>query len=113
MTGSDFSNAQIDGITLDKGDWAYTNLRHTRLAKQDLSGIRFFEADLSEANLEKANLRGSDLTRAVLTKAKLQGADLRGANMDGVDFKALDVKGVRMDQHQAVLFLRSYGAKVD
>jgi uncharacterized protein YjbI with pentapeptide repeats len=113
MTGSDFSGAQMDGITIAQGDWAYTNLRHARLGKQVFRGVRFLEADFTEANLEKADLRDCDLTRVSFSKAKLQGADLRGASLEGVDLKGLDVKGVRMDAGQAVLFLRSYGARVD
>ena len=93
MTGSDFSNSNMDGITILLGDWSYTNLRHTRLARQDLRGVRFYEADFSEANLEKTDLRKCDLTRATLSKAKLQGADIRGAKMDGVDFKTFALKG--------------------
>lgn len=113
MTGSDFSGAQMDGITLSQGDWSYTNLRHTRLGKQDLRGIRFFEADFTDTDFTKADLRDCDLTRSILSRAKLQGADLRGANLEGIDLKSLDIKGVRLDREQAVLFVRSYGAKVD
>jgi fluoroquinolone resistance protein len=113
MTGSDFSGAQMDGISLLQGDWSYTNLRHTKLTKQDLRGVRFYEADLSDANLEKADLRDCDLTRVTLSRAKLKGADLRGANLEGIDLKTLDVKGTRMDSLQAIMFLRSYGARID
>jgi len=113
MTGSDFAGAKLDGFTIVQGDWSYTNLRLARLDRQDLRGARFFEADLSETSLQKADLRGADLTRCILDKAKLKGADLRDAVLDGVNFKALDVEQVRMDREQAVLFMRSYGAKVD
>ncbi|MNI72869.1 Pentapeptide repeats (8 copies) [compost metagenome] len=58
-------------------------------------------------------MRDCDLTRVTLSKAMLKGADLRGAKLDGMNLKALDVTGVRMDMEQAVLFLRSYGAKID
>lgn len=113
MTGSDFSGAQMDGVTLIQGDWSYTNLRHTKLGKQDLRGIRFYETDFSDTDLGKADLRDCDMTRATLSRAKLMGADLRGANLEGIDLKSLDVKGARIDTEQAVLFMRSYGAKVD
>lgn len=113
MTGSDFSGAQLDGITLAGGDWSYTNFRHARLGKQDLRGIRFYEADLSDVDLGKADLRDCDLTRVTLSRAKLTGADLRGANLEGIDLESLDIKGTRMDREQAVLFMRSFGAKVD
>ena len=53
------------------------------------------------------------LPEPFLSRAKLQGADLRGANLEGIDLKSLDIKGVRLDREQAVLFVRSYGAKVD
>ena len=113
MTGSDFAGAQMDGVSLVKGDWSYTNLRHTRLGKQDLRGIRFFEADLSECDLTKADLRDCDLTRVSMSRVKLEGADLRGAILEGIDLKSLDFKKVRIDREQAVLIARSLGAKVD
>ncbi|SEN95816.1 pentapeptide repeat-containing protein [Paenibacillus sp. OV219] len=112
MTGSDFSSATMDGISIIKGDWSYTNLRHSKLVRQDLRGVKFHEADLSGANLEKADLRDCDLTMAILANAKLHGADVRGAKMEGVDFKSLTVTGMRMDREQTVLFTLAYGAKV-
>lgn len=112
MTGSDFSGSNMDGITIFQGDWSYTNLRNTRLVKQDLRGVKFHEADLSAANLEKADLRDCDLTMAILAKAKLQGTDVRGAKMEGVDFKTFTITGMRMDREQSVLFALSHGAKV-
>ncbi len=113
MTGSDFSGAQMDGISMIGGDWSYTNLRHIKLGKQDLRGIRFHEVDFSDTDLGKADLRDCDMSRATLTRTKLTGTDLRGANLEGIDLKSMDVKGARMDREQAVLFMRSYGAKVD
>ncbi|GFN32886.1 pentapeptide repeat-containing protein [Paenibacillus xylaniclasticus] len=113
LTGSDFTKTRLDGITIVQGDWSYTNLKHAHLAKQDLRGVLFMEADLHGANLEKADLRKCDLTRAQLSQAKLTGADLRGAETAGVDWLTVNVKGARMDGAQAVGFLRSYGAKVD
>ncbi len=112
MTGSDFSGASLDGITIDGGDWSYTNLRLARLAKQNLRGIKFHEADLSGADLDKADLRDCDLSMALLAKANLQGTDLRGADMEGVDFKTLTLAGTKMDREQAVLFSKAYGAKI-
>ena len=53
MTGSDFEEANLDGITIISGDWSYTNLRFANLSKQMLKGIRLVEADLYECNLEK------------------------------------------------------------
>jgi fluoroquinolone resistance protein len=103
----------VDGITIDGGDWSYTNLRHANLSKQDLRGVRFFEADFTDTDLTKADLRDCNLERVSLSRAKLAGADLRGANLEGVGLKSLDVKGARMDREQSVLFMRSYGAKVD
>lgn len=112
MTGSDFTGSTMDGITILQGDWSYTNLRHSRLVRQDLCGIKFHETDFSGANLEKADLRNCDLTMAILTKAMLQDADVRGAKLEGVDFRTFNIAGVRMDREQSVLFSLSYGAKV-
>lgn len=113
MVGTDFTNVLWDGITINGGDWSYTNLRHANFTRQDLRSVRFMEADLTESKLEKADLRGADLTRTNLTKTKLAGADLRGADMSGVNFKALDLAKVRIDMFQAVAFAKAYGAKID
>ena len=112
MIGSDFASANVDGITIVRGDWSYTNLRNANLSKQSLRGVVFVEADLSQCKLEKADLRDADLTRARLGNALLKGADLRGAVLGGIDFKSLDMKDVRIDAIQAVDFARSYGAKI-
>lgn len=85
MTGSDFAGAYLDGITIQGGEWSYTNLRQANLSKQALKGIRLIEADLTECNLQKADLREADLSGAKLFKAVLKGADLRGAKMDRID----------------------------
>ena len=92
MTGSDFEEANLDGITIISGDWSYTNLRFANLSKQILKGIRLIEADLYECNLEKADLREADLTGAQLGKAKLSGANLKGAIVDRIDFTSFDLK---------------------
>lgn len=54
MTGSDFEEANLDGLTIKGGDWSYTNFRFANLGKQKLKDIRLVEADLYECNLEKS-----------------------------------------------------------
>ncbi|MCS1351978.1 pentapeptide repeat-containing protein [Mechercharimyces sp. CAU 1602] len=113
LVGSDLSGAKLEGMTVIRGDWSFTNLRHANLARQSLQGVRLVEADLYEADLCNADLRNADMRRAILDKVKLQGADLRGARVDGIDFTHTDVCGVRMEYAEAILFARSYGVKVE
>lgn len=113
MTGSGFEEANLTGLLISGGDWSYVNLRGHSLARLDLRGVKFREADLYRCNLERCDLRKADLHRAVLTQAKLAGADLRGAEVEGVDFTGFDLHRVKLDFGQAVAVARAYGAQVD
>jgi uncharacterized protein YjbI with pentapeptide repeats len=55
------------------------------LARADLVGVRWRDADLRRAALRGALLLGADLRGADLRLADLLGADLRGADLRGAD----------------------------
>ena len=84
MMGSDFSKAQLDGFTAAGGDWSYTNLKHARLAKQDLRGICFKEADICRTRTWRRRTSGTATwTRVNLSQAKLKGADFAAPGWTG------------------------------
>src|SRR5262245_58336900 len=53
------------------------------LVGQDLRGVNFSDANLSEANFTNSNLSEADLSNANLIWADFSGADLTGANLSG------------------------------
>jgi uncharacterized protein YjbI with pentapeptide repeats len=55
------------------------------LARADLVGVRWRDADLRRASLRGALLLGADLRGADLRLADLLGADVRGADLRGAD----------------------------
>jgi uncharacterized protein YjbI with pentapeptide repeats len=113
MVGSHFDGVVWAGSRIEGGDWSLTDLRGARWPKAGLKAIRLAEADLSGADLREADLRQADLSRATLAGADLAGADLRGARLEGVDFRAVTLRGAHLDSLQAVLVVRSLGARVD
>ncbi len=110
MTGSNFIETNLSGITIIAGDWSYVHMNGCYFKGLDLRLVKFKQANLFKANLEKADLRGADFTQAILSGASLKGADLRGAKIDGVDVKSLDLNKTKIDLTQAVIIAEAYGA---
>ncbi|MCC3422188.1 MULTISPECIES: pentapeptide repeat-containing protein [unclassified Microcoleus] len=91
LVGADFSGQVLTNDSFNKA-----NLRNSNFTNADLGGVSLFGANMEEANFEGANLRGAtlDLARmmkANLTNAILEGAfayntRLEGAVIDGADF---------------------------
>jgi hypothetical protein len=91
LVGADFTGRVLTDDSFNKA-----NLRNSNFTNADLRGVSLFGANLEEANLEGANLTGAtlDLARmmkANLTNAILEGAfayntKLEGAIIDGADF---------------------------
>ncbi|WP_026688895.1 pentapeptide repeat-containing protein [Alteribacter aurantiacus] len=113
MTGSSFIEAILTGMSIEEGDWSYTNFRLQALGKQNFTNVRLMEADFYEADLTGVVFSGADLTRAKLMKANLKKADLREAVVDGINFKDLELNDTKLDWHQAIRVAESHGAKVD
>ncbi len=91
LVGADFSGRALNDDSFNKA-----NLRNSNFSNADLQGVSLFGANMEEANLTGANLTGAtlDLARmmkANLTNAILEGAfayntKLEGAIIDGADF---------------------------
>jgi len=94
LSGMDLSYIYLDGcsgITFEKADLTYTDLRHAYLLNCNF-------------NMHKANLQGADLSNAVLSGVNLTEADLRGANLNKariymVDFRGADFRGASLGFH--------------
>ena len=83
--GVQVARTNLEGIefaeaNLAHSDLSYTNLRYSKLARADLTG-----ADLTGADLEGADLRGAKLKGAKLKDARLEDANLIGADINGAD----------------------------
>ncbi len=91
LIGADFSGRALNDDSFNKA-----NLRNSNFSNADLQGVSFFGAKMEEANFEGANLTGATLDfarmmKANLTNAILEGAfayktKLKGAIIDGADF---------------------------
>jgi uncharacterized protein YjbI with pentapeptide repeats len=90
--GGDFMFAELAGVDLTEADfyWAMFHnavLEGAILARCDLRGARFNEANLRHADLSGANCGLDNLGGSTdFIKADLSGANLRNANLGGADF---------------------------
>lgn len=77
-------------------DFSLADLRGMTLTGADLSGSHLRGANLSEANLRHANLRGADLQAAMLWAAEMDSANLSGANLRHANAQWAQMNGVKM-----------------
>jgi fluoroquinolone resistance protein len=110
--GANFTEARVEAITVQGGDWSYANLRHLDLEKLDARGVKFESADFYGSVLKSADLRDCDLRRVNFDQAKLEGVDFRGGQLEGVDLSTLSLKKAKMDMGQAILFAQCHGIVV-
>ncbi len=85
-------NADLQRANLSK---AYLSDRERRI---DLSGVDFFQANLSGASLKNSIIQGAQFYEATLSGTTLRGCDLRSANfyaatLCNVDLRGADLKG--------------------
>jgi uncharacterized protein YjbI with pentapeptide repeats len=115
---ADLRNADLGNALLDGANVSQANMRHIRLARASLNGLRATEADLrgadlscviargaiwNSARLEDVNMRGAVLTRASffgsrLTRATLAGADLTEAVLNFAELEDADFTGAILRQ---------------
>ncbi|MCC3430595.1 MAG: pentapeptide repeat-containing protein, partial [Microcoleus sp. PH2017_04_SCI_O_A] len=74
LVGADFSGQVLTNDSFNKA-----NLRNSNFTNADLGGVSLFGANMEEANFEGANLRGATLDLARMMKANLTNAILEGA----------------------------------
>ena len=110
LTGSSFSGANTAAMTIEGGDWSYTDLREQEFYKMRLEEINFKGADFNRAKLEKCRIRACNLEGAVISGASFRGSDLRDSVIDGLDILGADFHGARIDIGQAVAMARALGA---
>jgi len=86
------------------------NLSRANLREANLAGVTFWDANLikaqlwnanlANAQLYKANLRETDLRKANLSGAKLTKADLRDANLTGANLAGVNLTGAKVTDEQ-------------
>jgi uncharacterized protein YjbI with pentapeptide repeats len=112
FTGSDLSDAKLEGFHLNGACFRETNFADAKLAGASLVWCDFTSADLSRADLSQALLQESNFTDATLRHTDLSGANLYGAqfsganlawanlcgvDLSGADLSSCDLHGVYMD----------------
>ena len=73
MTGSSFAEAESELMTIDGGDWSYTELWEIRFDRKQLRGIDFTGADLTGARFSNVGWRTVLFGRRSLTGSAFVG----------------------------------------
>ncbi|MDD9945310.1 MAG: pentapeptide repeat-containing protein [Myxococcales bacterium] len=89
----DAGKARLPGARLARADLAGTNFEEADLYKVNLQGADLRGANLMKTHLYKANLRGANLRGAALVDAKLHKANLYKADLAGVDLRVANLRG--------------------
>ena len=89
----DLSDAVLQGIVAEQGDFRRMTLRRARLEGAWLEG-----AQMQGANLEEARLQGAYVADGNLRGATLEGAWLTGVHLFGADMDGVILSGSRLDE---------------
>lgn len=94
--GTDFTAAELGGVTFDGCDFIDVRFRRAELTDARFERCSFFRAepaascDFSFANLRDAAFERSDLTTAVMQKVRAFGLTMEGCVAGGIDFSGAD-----------------------
>ena len=95
---------EFSGSTIRDTDLSNIMAQHTDFSDANLSGVTLHNADLSGANLSGANLTGTDFTGSSLVRSKLEKATVENTNLDGVsgDISALEELQEKQDSRKKI-----------
>lgn len=110
MTGSSFAEAESELMTIDGGDWSYTELREIRFDRKQLRGIDFTGADLTGARFFKCRVENCTFREAVTDRLSFCQSDIRDSTFEEVDLLSLDLSGAVVDLGQCVALAEAAGA---
>eukprot|EP00976_Prorocentrum_cordatum_P106524 1194470-Prorocentrum_minimum.AAC.1 len=88
--GNDYSNKDLRKEYFTKGSVKYANFSNSNLERVSLFGANLQASNLSGANLTYADLGQANLTGADLTGARLEGAIVSSAKFDGAKIEGSD-----------------------
>lgn len=83
---TDFTDASLDGATLNCAKFRMSDLTDTNFTKAKLDG-----ADLSRTTMKETNFRGADLTDAILKGAIIDGVKFKRATLDRTRLEGVDL----------------------
>jgi hypothetical protein len=87
FAGSDFSQARLNGMKIERADFSNCELQGVQLERAWLLHAKFLRSDLANANF-----RGSNLNYADFTGSNLLDADFTGATVDGAILSRTNLK---------------------
>jgi uncharacterized protein YjbI with pentapeptide repeats len=102
MLGSDFKNSDCALLQIAGGDWSYTNLHKLSFHKQELLGIRFFGADLTDTHFNQCRIRECEFDEALVHETSFYKCDLRTSSLHGVNLFEVNFKDALLDLAQCV-----------
>ncbi len=85
---SDYSNVDLSGFNLSKGEFFGTDFSGAKFHSTDLSGAGLIGSNFQGADFKNTNLEGADLSSSNREKTNLSGADLSTAKLAGTKFAA-------------------------
>ena len=94
--GTDFTAAELEGVTFDSCDFVDVLFRRTELADARFHRCSFFRAepaascDFTFANLRDAVFERCDMTTAVMQNVRAYGLTMEGCVAGGIDFSGAD-----------------------
>ena len=77
-------------------NFEYANLSNSDFSRANFANAKLSNVDFTQANLSNADLSGLDLTGTVLTEANLSGVILTGVDLSEIDLSGLELIGAKL-----------------
>jgi len=102
MMGSDLTNTDCALLQIEGGDWSYTNLRKLSFQKQNLCGIKFVGADLSDCRFNQCKMNDCEFDDAIVHETSFYKSDIRNSSIARLNLFEISFKLAKLDASQCI-----------
>jgi len=102
MMGSELINTDCSLLQIEGGDWSYTNLRKQSFQKQNLCGIRFTGADLSDCRFNQCKMNDCEFDEAIVHETSFYRSDIRNSSIGNLNLFEISFRQALLDIGQCV-----------
>lgn len=106
MTGSVFSEAAFNDVSIENAIGDYFTARYAEFKNTRFSGCKFIGSDFNDSKFTKVEIEHSDLSKSSFTGVHLNGMDLRTNKLDSLSLRLEDLKGSKVTTLQALELTR-------